>query len=467
MKIMFTKITVLLLTTLLVLPLGSAIAEDSKKKTYSQQELDTMMAPVALYPDSLLSQILMASTYPGDVTEAVKWSKKNTKKTGDKAVKAVQKKSWDPSVMSLVAFPSVLDMMGQKPDWVEDMGNAFLSDSEKVMDTVQSLRKKAKDEGNLKTSKEQTVKVEDKSDPQIIIIETSDPEVVYVPTYNPTVIYGTWWWPSYYPYYYRPVGYGFGTGIVTGIGFGIGIGITNSLWGGFNWRRHDVDINVNRHNNINVNSNRINSSSRNTSWKHNSSNVNSVNRANNFNKNTNNQINKDKASSKISGSEQRNDFRGRDADREKAKTTLESRGVDPAKGRQELKGSGGSKARDTVSKANNSFDSSKVSKNLGSATPANLDSGKVSKNLGSTKASNLDSGKISNIDASRKSDFSSNKSSFNDHALSDVGNARGSSSNISRGNSSNRSFQNSGGMSRGGGGGGGRSRGGGGGGRRR
>jgi len=455
MKKLFTRITVLLFATLLVLPMGSAVAEDDKKKTYSQQELDQMMAPIALYPDSLLSQILMASTYPGDVAEAVEWSKKNTKKTGDDAVKAVQTKSWDPSVMSLVAFPSVLDMMGQKPEWVQTLGDAFLADSEGVMDTVQSLRKKAKDEGNLETTKEQTVKVEDKSDPQIIIIEPSDPEIIYVPTYNPTIIYGTWWWPAYTPYYYRPVGYGFGTGIVTGIGFGIGIGITNALWGGFNWRHHSVDINVNRHNNINVNRNRINASSRNATWKHNSSNVNSINRTNNINRTANNQINKQKASSKISGSEQRNDFRGRDADREKAKSTLESRGVDPAKGRQELKGSGGSQARDTVSKANRDFDSGKMS---------SFDSSKVSKNLGSAKPSNIDTGKISNMDASRKSDFSSKKSSFNDHALSDVGNARSSHNNVNRGTSSNRSFQSSGGFSRGGGGGG---RGGGGGGRRR
>ncbi|MCK5359707.1 MAG: DUF3300 domain-containing protein, partial [Gammaproteobacteria bacterium] len=203
MKVLFSRISVLLLAALLVLPLSSAIAEGDKKKTYSQQELDTMMAPVALYPDSLLSQILMASTYPGDVTEAVAWSKKNSKKTGDDAVKAVQTKSWDPSVMSLVAFPSVLEMMGQKPDWVEDMGNAFLSDSEIVMDTVQSLRKKAKDEGNLESSKEQKVDVKEESGTQVIIIEPADPTIVYVPTYNPTIIYGTWWWPSYYPYYYR------------------------------------------------------------------------------------------------------------------------------------------------------------------------------------------------------------------------------------------------------------------------
>ena len=454
MKNLFTRIIVLLLAGLLVLPLSSAIAKNDKKKTYSQQELDTMMAPIALYPDSLLSQILMASTYPGDVTEAVAWSKKNTKKTGDDAVKAVQSKSWDPSVMSLVAFPSVLDMMGQKPDWVQTLGDAFLSDSEGVMDTVQSLRKKARDEGNLESTKEQKVEVKEEPDSQVIIIEPSDPTVVYVPTYNPTVIYGTWWWPSYYPYYYRPVGYGFGAGIVTGIGFSIGIGITNSLWGGFNWGRHNVDINVNRYNNVNVNSNRINSSSRSSTWKHNSSNVNSVNRTNNYNKTTNNtQASRQKASDKVSGTDKRDDFRGRDADREKAKSTLESRGVDPAKGRQELKGSGGTQARDTVSKANNNFDSSKVSKNLGSAKP-----------------SNMDTGKISNIDSSRKSDFSSKKSNFNDHALSDVGNARSSNNNISRGTSSNRSFQGSGGFSGGGmsrGGGGGMSRGGGGGGRRR
>jgi len=145
-----------LLVALLCIPLGVAQAED---KTFSEAELDQMMAPIALYPDSLLSQILMATTYPADINEAVKWSKDNPKQEGDAAVEAVQDKSWDPSVMSLVAFPQVLEMMGKEPDWVQNVGDAFLANSEGVMDTVQKLRKKAKDEGNLETSEQQKVVV--------------------------------------------------------------------------------------------------------------------------------------------------------------------------------------------------------------------------------------------------------------------------------------------------------------------
>jgi len=475
MKIIFTRLNVLLLAALFVLPYGLATAEDSKK-SFSQQELDQMMAPIALYPDALLSQILMASTYPGDVAEAVKWSKDNPDQKGDDAVKEVQTTSWDPSVMSLVAFPSVLDMMGQKPDWVQTLGDAFLADPDAVMDTAQSLRKKAKDQGNLETTKEQTVKVEQDAAQQIIVIEPANPSVVYVPTYNPTIIYGSWWWPGYTPYYYRPVGYGFATGVMTGIGFGIGIGVTNALWGNYNWRNHRVDINVNRYNNINVNRNRLNTSSRNTTWQHNSSNINSVNRTTNINRTTNNQVNRQNVNNKIEGADLRKDYRGRDADREKAKASLESRGIDPAKGRQELKGSAGANARDSVSKANRNFDSSKV-KNVDKANLPAVDKGKVSNvdkgNLSSIDKGSIDRSKVSSLDSgSRKSNARSN-ASYGDYALSNAGNSRSTQSHVNRGASSNRSFQSSGGvsrggggMSRGGGGGGGMSRGGGGGRRR-
>ena len=144
---------------MLCLSLGTAQAEEA---TFSEAELDQMMAPIALYPDALMAQILMASTYPADVAEAVKWSKDNPDKDGDAAVDAVQDKSWDPSVMSLVAFPQVLVMMGEQPDWVQNVGDAFLADSEAVMDTVQKLRSKAKDEGNLETTEQQKVIVEDR-----------------------------------------------------------------------------------------------------------------------------------------------------------------------------------------------------------------------------------------------------------------------------------------------------------------
>ena len=119
-----------------------AQAED---KTFSEAELDQMVAPIALYPDSLLAQILMAATYPADVAEAVTWSEQNPDQTGDAAVEAVQDKNWDPSVMSLVAFPQVLSMAGEHPDWVQNQGDAFLADSDAVMDAVQKLRHKAKE----------------------------------------------------------------------------------------------------------------------------------------------------------------------------------------------------------------------------------------------------------------------------------------------------------------------------------
>ena len=451
MKMLLTRISILLLAAVFVLPSGPAIAEDGKK-AFSQQELDQMMAPIALYPDSLLSQILMASTYPADVAEAVKWSKENPDKKGDDAVKAVQTKSWDPSVMSLVAFPSVLDMMGQKPDWVQTLGDAFLANPDGVMDTAQSLRKKAKDEGNLETSKEQTVKVEDESGQQIIVIEPGNPSVVYVPTYNPTVIYGTWWWPSYTPYYYRPVGYGFGAGVVTGIGFGIGIGITNALWGNCNWRNNRVDIDVNRFNNINIDRNKLDASGKRSTWQHNASNRSTAARRD-ISASKNN-LDKTKAA------DARNEYRGRDADRQKAQAALESRGIDPAKGREELQGSAGAKARDSVKQADRGFDSSKVN-NIDKANLPAVDKGKLS-NVDKGNLSSIDKGNLSSMDKSKVSglDSSSMKSkarsnaSYGDYALSNAGNARSTQSHINRGTTSNRSFQGSGGFSRGGGGGG-------------
>ena len=135
----------------------------------------------------------MASTYPEQVKEAAAWSKGNPEQKGDDAVKAVQDKDWDPSVASLVAFPQALVMMGDKPDWVKQMGDAFLAEPDKVMDTVQGLRKKAKDAGNLENNDQQKVVVDSSSSQTVIVIEPSNPEVIYVPTYNPTVVYGTWW----------------------------------------------------------------------------------------------------------------------------------------------------------------------------------------------------------------------------------------------------------------------------------
>ena len=178
-------------------PVSTAPATDG---TFSEAQIDQMMAPIALYPDSLLSQVLMASTYPADVAEAAKWSKANPQQSGDAAVRAVENQPWDPSVKSLAAFPQVLQAMGDKPDWVQNLGDAFLASSKDVLDSAQRLRARARDSGNLKSTEQQTVTVQQEA----ITIEPASPETVYVPLYNPAVVYGTWPYPAYPPYYWYP-----------------------------------------------------------------------------------------------------------------------------------------------------------------------------------------------------------------------------------------------------------------------
>ena len=218
---------------------------------FKQEELDQLAAPIALYPDSLVAQILMASTYPLEVVQADRFAKQNASLKGDALTKALEAQSWDPSVKSMVNFPQVLTMMSEKLDWTQKLGDAFLADQKKVMDTIQSLRAKAQAAGNLKTTKEQTVIVEEK----IIKIEPASPQVVYVPSYNPTVVYGAWPYPAYPPYYYYPPGYvatsmfAFGAGVAMGAAWGY-------AWGNCNWGGGDVDVDVNRNTNINNNINR-------------------------------------------------------------------------------------------------------------------------------------------------------------------------------------------------------------------
>src|SRR4249919_2410256 len=143
----------------------------------SKEQLEQLLAPIALYPDSLLSQVLMAATYPADVAEAAKWAKAHPDQKGDAAVKAVADQNWDPSVQSLAAFPQVLDMMGAQPDWVQKLGDAFLASSKDVLDAVQRLRTKAQQAGNLKSSEQQKVVVEEAAPQQTVIkIEPAQPE---------------------------------------------------------------------------------------------------------------------------------------------------------------------------------------------------------------------------------------------------------------------------------------------------
>jgi hypothetical protein len=216
------------------------------RQEFSQQELDQMLAPIALYPDALLSQILMASTYPIEVVQAARWSKANPGVTGDQAVKAVEQQPWDPSVKSLVAFPNILSMMDEKLDWMERLGDAFLSQEQAVMGSVQQLRQKAQAAGNLQSNNNIVVQPQG----QTIVIEQANPQVVYVPYYDPTVVYGPWWYPAYPPVFWRPwPGYyarpGFGPGFFWGSGITISAGF---FFGRVDWPRRNVTVvNVNNY----------------------------------------------------------------------------------------------------------------------------------------------------------------------------------------------------------------------------
>jgi len=203
-------------------------------RTFTQQELDQMLAPIALYPDPLLSQILMAATYPLEVVQAARWSSANPALTGDAAVQAVDSQDWDPSVKSLVAFPQVLQTLDQNLDWTERLGDAFLAQQPQVMDTIQNLRQKAQAAGNLN------------SNPQFAVTQAVDnieilpanPDVIYVPYYDPAVIYGSWWWPDYPPVFWAPwVGYGWNGEFAWGIGIGIGV---DFFFGSWDWHNHRV-----------------------------------------------------------------------------------------------------------------------------------------------------------------------------------------------------------------------------------
>lgn len=239
------KIWSVLLAVLLVLP-GGVLAQEPEQpssKPFSQERLDQLLAPIALYPDSLLTQILMASTYPLEVVKANNWVNQNKGLKGDALTAALEKQEWDPSVKSLVNFPQVLQMMTEKLDWTQKLGDAFLAQQKDVLATVQTLRAKALEAGNLKTTKEQKVVVE--QNPQVIVIEQASPEVIYVPSYNPTVVYGVWAYPAYPPYPLYPPGYALGA-FTIGVAWGY-------AWGHCNWHGGDVNINYNQNTNINRN----------------------------------------------------------------------------------------------------------------------------------------------------------------------------------------------------------------------
>ncbi len=263
----------------------ASIAVQPVPASYSHAQIDQWVAPVALYPDNLLSQVLMASTYPSNVIQAVQWSQDHPTMKGDAAVQAVANQPWDPSVKSLVAFPPLLVLMGENPPWVENLGDAFLAQPQDVMDSVQRLRAIAQQTGTLKSTPQQkvitsrhsaasaqptaTVSANSSTDAprssaQVIRIESTDPNVVYVPAYNPTVVYGSWPNTAYPPVYLPPPpGEQFADSFVKGFGFSLGVATTYALFSNIDWDDNDHHDDhhgdyVHNGDNININVNNFN-----------------------------------------------------------------------------------------------------------------------------------------------------------------------------------------------------------------
>ena len=197
------------------------------------------MAPIALYPDPLLANMLMASTYPLEVVEADRWIKGNKNLKGEQLKAAAGKQRWDDSVKQLTATPSVLDMMSSKLDWTQKLGDAVLAQQADVMDSVQRLRSRAQAEKKLVTTKEQTVTVKTQNNKQVVVIEPTDPNMVYVPYYDPATVYGAWPYPAYPPYSYPPYGGYLASGL---IGAGIGFAVGAAWGGGFGWGNNNINI---------------------------------------------------------------------------------------------------------------------------------------------------------------------------------------------------------------------------------
>jgi hypothetical protein len=260
-------LVILVVTGLIATP---AQAEDNATQPLTKAQLEQLVAPIALHPDPLLSQILMASTYPLEVVEASRWSKENPNVTGQALQDAMQKQSWDPSVKALTAVPQTLQMMNDEISWTQQLGDAFLGQQKDVLDAVQALRARADASGNLQSTPQQKVTKTSTPPPSVqpspsgaartvYTIEPAVPDEYYVPIYNPTLVYGDWPYPAYEPFYWYPPGYVAGNVL----SFGAGVAVGWAIWGNTNWWNNRVDINVNRYNRFN------HTDIRNNNWAHN------------------------------------------------------------------------------------------------------------------------------------------------------------------------------------------------------
>ncbi len=254
-----------LIITLLVIPVG-LMAQDAgdsdQAYKFSKEELTQMLAPIALYPDGLSAQILMASTYPLEVVEADRWIRQNSQLKGDDLDSALLNKTWDPSVKSICHFPDILNSMSEKLDQTRKLGDAFLGQEADVMATIQELRSKAMAQGNLKSTHEQKVIVDNEN----VRIEPVNPDVIYVPVYDPAYVYGPWWYPAYPPYYwYYPTSFYGGAYISFAPGIYFGFNAFSWVW--FDWSYHRIHTDIIRTRYFNRNYGRRDNSG--SFWRHN------------------------------------------------------------------------------------------------------------------------------------------------------------------------------------------------------
>jgi Protein of unknown function (DUF3300) len=247
---------------------GLARAEEAGGSPRSAAQLEQLVAPIALYPDSLLAQVLMASTYPLEVVEAERWTQANSDISGEERLEALQKQPWDPSVRGLTAIPQTLQMMSDQPDWMQALGEAFLARQQAVLDAIQRLRSRADAAGNLETTPQQKVsRVAAPASPgsnapaeTVYTIEPPTVDEYYLPFYDTKAVFGRWPYPDSLPFTWYPPGY-----VADGVlAFAAGVTVGSAIWGRVDWWNHRVNINVNRYNRFN----RTNLSFRRNAWAH-------------------------------------------------------------------------------------------------------------------------------------------------------------------------------------------------------
>jgi Protein of unknown function (DUF3300) len=250
-----------------------APSEEAAVPKIPNDQLDALVAPIALYPDPLLSQVLVASTYPLEIIQLQQWLAQHKDLKDDALVTEVEKENWDPSIQAMAALPDAVKQLAENIKWTTDLGNAFLAQQSDVMDAVQRMRGKAKDAGNLKSNEQMKVETKVVESKTVVVIEQASPQVVYVPSYNPTVVYG----PPVYPY--PSIAYPIATAAIS---FGIGVAM-GAAWGG-GWGYHagwggNNNITINNNNNF-VNHNNVNGGNRNNVNGGNRNNINGGNRNN-------------------------------------------------------------------------------------------------------------------------------------------------------------------------------------------